>query len=119
MTITELTKTYNFHDSLITGITRDVLQNQLVVSIEFSFWAQEGVKEGVPETGMIKLVFHEVEDFDCAGLEGNIDYFSILDATADNNKLSLHLLDDFHDKYYELFISSPNVGFLVIGEEEA
>ena len=117
MTITELTKTYNFHDSLITGITHDDLLDQLVISIEFSFWAQEGFKEGMPETGMIKLVFHEVEEFDCAGLSGEIDYFSILDAIADNNKLSLNILDDFREKYYELYIISPDVDFIVVGGE--
>lgn len=117
MTITELTKTYDFHDSLITGIEQDDLLNQLVISIEFSFWAQEGFKEGMPETGMISLVFHEVEDFDCAGLEGEIDFFSIMDTIVDNNKLFLNLLDDFHDKVYELFITSPNVDFLVLGGE--
>ncbi len=117
MTITELVKTYNFHDSLITRITHDDLLDQLVITIEFSFWAQEGFTEGMPETGMVNLVFHKVEDFDCSGLNGNVDYFSILDAIADNNKLSLNILDDFHDKYFELFIISPDVDFLVIGGE--
>lgn len=72
----------------------------------------------MPETGLIKLVFHEVEVFfDCDGLPGEIDYFSILDASADNNKLTLSILDDFHNSFYELYVVSPAVDFTVIEEE--
>lgn len=117
MTISELTETYYFHDSAIAEITHDDRLHQLVITIEFCFWAQEAFKEGMPETGLIKLVFHEVEDFDCDGLPGEIDYFSILDASADNNKLTLSILDDFHNSFYELYVVSPAVDFIVIEEE--
>jgi len=55
--------------------------------------------------------------FDCDGLPGEIDYFSILDASADNNKLTLNILDDFHNSFYELYVVSPAVDFIVIEGE--
>ena len=61
--------------------------------------------------------FQNFDINDCDGLPGEIDYFSILDASADNNKLTLSILDDFHNSFYELYVVSPAVDFIVIEGE--
>lgn len=107
MKINELLNKYTFHDSLLENISYDKDNKKLILTIDFCFWMQNDYDESQPETGNIKLLFNNIESYD--GLVGDIDSYSILKTSYDNDELTISLLDDFHDEYHEITIHSQNV----------
>ena len=107
MKINELLNKYTFHDSLLENISYDKENSILTLTIDFCFWMQNDYDESQPETGHIKLLFKNIENYD--GLVGDIDSYSILKTSYANDVLTISLLDDFHDEYHEITIHSQNV----------
>ena len=106
MKINELLSKYTFHDSLLENISYDKENNTLILTIDFCFWMQTDYEESQPETGHIKLSFNNIENYD--GLIGDIDSYSILNTSYENDTLTFSLLDDFHDEYHEIKIHAQN-----------
>ena len=102
MLIDELLKQYCFHDSLISEIS--YTDNEVIITLDFCFWMQEGYQDGAPETGIIRLRLPDVNSYN--GITGKIDSYSILEATYKDNVLSILMMDDFHNVSYSLTIES-------------
>lgn len=113
MTIQELCSKYYFHDSCITRIDYHSDSRRLEITMDFCQWAQEWYVEQDPENIWLKLIFSGIEEYD--GIIGDVDYFSILDGEVKNDKFWLSILDDFHDEYYEYYLSPSNVEVKVLG----
>ena len=107
MKINELLSKYTFHDSLLENILYENENSKLILTIDFCFWMQNDYDESQPETGPIKLIFNNIENYN--GLIGDIDSYSILDTSYNNDVLTISLLDDFHDEYHEITIHTHNV----------
>ncbi len=116
MTIQELTNKYYFHDSMITNVNYSENEQKLEISIDFCNWAQEWYKQGEPEMLKLKLTFDGIKEY--AGITGDIDYFSILDADIKDSKYHLFIEDDFHQEFYEYFLDPSNVDVEIIGIAE-
>ncbi len=104
MTFTELISKYDFHDSLITNIEKN---DKVEITIDFCHWKQDYFKDGMKETGEIKLVFQNAKAETC--LNGDIDYFSILDIDAKEDYAIIHTLDDFNETEYSIKITYSSV----------
>lgn len=113
MTIQELCNKYYFHDSCITKIDYRRNNSELDITMDFCQWAQEGYSEQDPENIWLKLIFRGIEEYD--GITGDIDYFSILDVEVKEDKLWISILDDFHDEYYEYYLSPSDVEVKILG----
>ena len=116
MTIQELDNKYYFHDSMITTISYSAETENLTFTIEFCNWAQEWYKEGDPELLKMELIFEGIKEYD--GITGDIDYFSILDANIKNDKYYMFIEDDFHQRFYEYYLSPTNVEVKIVGTVE-
>lgn len=110
MNIKSLLDNYIFHDSLVEKIEYDANKKEVVINIDFCAWMQEDYNDDLPETKNIKVIFMNVIEFD--GLTGDVDDFSILDVSYSNGIVVISMLDDFHDKYYEVRITADTVTLL-------
>lgn len=100
MLIKDFFERYTLHDSLVDSILYDDVKKELRMTIDFCYWMQDGYDESDPETGIIILTFEGVDAYN--GIIGEIDSFSILDFLYDNKTVTMNILDDFHDEFYEL-----------------
>ena len=107
MTILEFASHYNLHDSLIQAIEYKKDSQRLIFRLEFCYWAQDGYNETQQPVGEVNLVFDGVPDYQ--GLTGKIDYYCILDFTASDNQVHISVLDDYHDKLYQLQFCAKQV----------
>jgi len=105
MKINDLLKRYTFHDSLLENIDYDENNNKLILTIDFCLWMQNDFDETQPETAPIKLIFTDIDKYD--GLKGDIDSYSILKTSYDNDILTFSLSNDV--KYYEISFKTENV----------
>ena len=80
--------------------------------VELSDIMQEGYIASTPENGLVKLTFLEVDSYDC--LTGNLDSYSILRVTYQDNNTFISILDDFNNDYYPIKIPSDKVIFQTI-----
>ena len=112
MNIKDLLKRYTFHDSLVEMITYNQDSRTLTLTIDFCYWMQEGYIASTPENGLVKLTFLEVDSYDC--LTGNLDSYSILRVTYQDNNTFISILDDFNNDYYPIKIPSDKVIFQTI-----
>ena len=83
MSLTEIDDEYYFHDSSLEAIRFDQKRNSLEIAIDFCFWMQPDFKEGMPETGMIQLIFNGVQEF--IGEHGSYNDLTILDIIVSEN----------------------------------
>lgn len=112
MTLTELDDKYYFHDSSLEAISFDQNHNSLEIVIDFCFWMQPDFKEGMPETGMIQLIFTDVQEF--KGEPGSYNDLTILDIiVSENNKLTFQTIDEDNKDYMELTVIAESVEFVV------
>lgn len=111
MTINELLKKYSFHDSSIEKIEYCEKDELLTFTVDFCFWLQSDFVEGNKENGLIKLIFHNVKQYN--NLSGDIDSFEILDAVETKGGVLLNVSDAFNRKYYEIAIESNDVDFVL------
>lgn len=109
MTIDTFVKHYNLHDSYITILEYSQDENTLTMYINFAFWMQESFKEGTPENGIIKVVFHNVSQYLCDGGDPTGAFVGILGSEYKNDTFILKLLDDETNMYFEVHIISDSV----------
>ena len=107
MKLQELTQHYQFHDSLIKAIHWDPNARVLEIFIEFCAWMQPDYDDKKPENHPATLHFTDVSQY--KGLTGEIDDFSIVEVRWKDGVLYFFILDDFHDKDYELCIQAKDV----------
>ena len=108
MNFKELVDTYDFHDSLITKIQRGI---NVEITIDFCHWKQEYYNSSMSETGEVKLLCHNaIID---SPIDGDIDYYSILDIVASDTQATINALDDFNDTEYTITITSALVKFVL------
>lgn len=105
MTISEFILNYNLHDSLISVIVLDSTKLSLVV--DFCYWMQAEYNETDLETGIISLNFENVTEYD--GITGEINNFSILDVTYENDFITFLIYDDYNDISYQLHFNAKSV----------
>ena len=70
---------------------------------------QKDYVEGEEENGLIEVVFRNVASYECNGGDPEGDFVGILNAVADDSRLTISLLDDENDDYIEMRISSSAV----------
>jgi hypothetical protein len=112
MTLQEMNERYYLHDSCIDKIEYDQSSKELLVQMDFCYWAQAEYNDAEPENGDVKIIFHDVNVYD--GLVGDIDHFSVLDAECNDDGFYFSILDDFHDEQYELVIRAASVDFVPV-----
>jgi hypothetical protein len=61
MKLDELTRKYNFHDSLLESIHYDENAKTAVFEVDFCNWAQDGYTKDKPETMIVRLNFRGVK----------------------------------------------------------
>ncbi len=108
MTAHNFVKEYIMHDSLIDSIEVLDTGRTIVLLIDFAFWMQVGYNATDPETGILKVTFSDVTDYN---IPENIDWneISILEATASGNTVKFSLMNDMTDAYLELIICSSHI----------
>ena len=109
MKVSELLKKYSFHDSLVEKITLDASSSLVDFQIDFCFWMQPDYENAISETGIIHLRFAGVSNY--SGISGELDSFSILSINEAAGIVTINLLDDFNDKYFDISFSSTEVFF--------
>ena len=108
MNFSELNLTYDLHDSLITHIRSEV---DTIITLDFCHWKQCYYTTNIPETGQVELICHDAELK--SALYGTIDYFSILHIEVEGDHAIFHILDDFHDTYHTIEITSSFIEFVM------
>ena len=63
MKIQEFVSNYIMHDSLIESIEKESNNTTIIMVINFAFWMQKSYEENDPETGLLKVIFHNVSEF--------------------------------------------------------
>ena len=108
MTSSEFVSGYNMHDSLIDKV--EVLDDgsTIVLWIDFAFWMQNGYKDTEPETGTLKVVFHNVKDFSIPK-DADWNEISILETVIDCDAVKFNLMNDMTDDYLEIIISAESI----------
>lgn len=109
MTLKEFEAKYYLHDSFIESLNYDTTNATLTLIINFAFWMQKDYVEGEEENGQIEVVFRNVASYECNGGDPSGDFVGILNAVADDSRLTISLLDDENDDYIEMRISSSAV----------
>lgn len=116
MTISELCKKYNLHDSLIEGISYDRVKNVIIIDVDFCYWQQEQYINDMKETGKIKLIFSGVLNFNYTQYPINSDEIISINNTSDN-ELFLEVYSDVTEECHCLNISAKQVE--IINNEDA
>ncbi len=112
MTMKALKDSISLHDSLITNITFNDESRTLDITIEFCLWLQSGYIDGEPEVCKAHLLFSGLTDVDTDGLNGEVDFYSIIESIVENDRMTLIVLDDFNDKKYTLRFTAADVCFV-------
>lgn len=60
MTLEELVKNYDFHDSGLNAIICDEKSGEMILKIEFCQWRQRYFQDGMAEIVPVELCFHHV-----------------------------------------------------------
>ena len=94
------------------AISFDQNHNSIEIAIDFCFWMQPDYKEGMPETGMVQLIFNDVQEF--MGKSGNYNDVTILDIiVSENNKLTFQIIDEDNKEYMELIVIAESAEIVV------
>ena len=111
MTMQDFVSDYYFHDSLINQIDTSDDCKTVTMLIDFAYWMQDNFCDSEPETGIIKVVFHNVTNFSCPE-EINFEESSILDVTLNEGAISFNMLNDFSDEPFVITITADSVSVL-------
>ena len=111
MTAKDFVSGYYLHDSIIDEIEESDNGKTISILIDFAFWMQENYCDSDPETGIIKVVFHNVTNF--SSPDGiNFEECSILDVVFEDETVTFHMLNDFSDESFEIRIVADSVTVL-------
>ena len=105
MIINDFITTYEMHDSLILNIVLE--DTKLTFTIDFFYWMQSNYKDDEIETGIIQVVFDKVTDYN--GIMGQVDNYSILDVTYEDDIITFLICDDYNDTSYEISFKAKSV----------
>ena len=112
MTLSELNRKFNFHDSFIDFIHFDKFQHEVTLKIELCNWMQRDYREGEPETSEVQFVFSGVKD--CEGPIGDFDEMTVLKTQfLPEDKFVFMLSDLSSHEYYEFIIAAEAVNYSV------
>ena len=104
----EFVDQYYLHDSLFDQVS--FVKEEAVVSmmIDFAFWMQSWYEEGMAETGLISVIFHNVEEYSCPE---SVDWkqISILHTEESDGVIQFSLMNDAEDSYLEMKIKSDDI----------
>ncbi len=79
-----------------------------ILTIDFCYWQQDNYKEGDLETGIIKLIFNGLKEFNFIKYKINSD--EIISASTDESgKLILKVYNDLNENCYEWIIIADNI----------
>ena len=108
MTVPSYFEKYTLHDSLVKRIRYDAFEKELRMLLDFCWFIQGADPDDDPSLPeYVELVFRPVPHYD--GLLGNIDDYSILWEELNGRDVTVAVLDDFHDKMYELTFQADEV----------
>ena len=108
MKTNEFVNNYIMHDSLIESIRTESDNTTVIMIINFAFWMQKGYKETDPETGLLKVTFHNVSEFVCPD-DLPLNETSILKTSVENERVRFAVLNDMTDDYYDLYIKATDI----------
>lgn len=108
MQLSEFVKNYYLHDSFFEKIKYDEKEHVVVMLINFAFWMQSDYQSDDPETGIIKVVFHEVTGFTCSS-EIDINAVSILETYLNDDTINFLLMNDMTDDSLNIYITASYV----------
>lgn len=111
MTISDFFKDYNLHDSLLERVEYDKENKQITFNIDFCYWQQKNYTDDMQETGMITLVFSEVNDFDYTPFEIDSDEIISVQNNSEN-ELYFEVCNDMTEECHSLRIKAKHVEFL-------
>lgn len=78
------------------------------MTIDFCYWQQDNYKEGDLETGVIKLVFNGLKEFNFVKYKINSDEI-ISVSTYESGRLMLKVYNDLDKNCYEWIILADNI----------
>ena len=108
MNAKEFVEQFIMHDSLIDAMSVSDDDTTVTMTIDFAFWMQKGYREGDPETGLLKVTFHNVTKLECPD-EIPFGEISILKVTEDDGNLRFAVMNDMTDDYYDLLIRAESI----------
>ena len=108
MTIQDFVTKYNLHDSLIDAVLYNGDANTVEMHINFAFWMQEWYTEDMDETGILKVMFNNVNLFDCPN-DVPWEQISIIQATVKGDTIKFALMNDITDGYLEIMIKCNSI----------
>lgn len=108
MTISKFFNEYNLHDSLLESISYDEAGKTITLEIDFCYWQQKNYTDDMKETGMITLVFSEVDSFDYIPFSVNSDEI-ISVSNESENSICIECYDDLTEKSNSIRIVAKRV----------
>ena len=108
---------YYLHDSLFNKVSFSKEEAVVTMIIDFAFWMQSWFKEGMDETGLIFVTFHNVEDYSCPD---SVDWeqISILQTEETDGLVKFSLMNDMDDSYLEMKVKSDDIDVEILAEGE-
>ncbi len=109
MNIIDFANEYYLHDSFIKSVEKDDNNNTVTLNINYAFWMQKDYVEGTPENGVIKVIFKNVQKYQCEGGDPAGAFVGILNAEYKDGSLVISLLDDESVTCFDLVITADEV----------
>ncbi len=110
MTLSEFVEEYYLHDSNIEKVEYVSTTKTVLLEINFAFWMQEWYNEkDQPESGMIRIVFHNVDKYDCGKGNPTGPFVTILKSELKGRRLVISLFDNYVNKGFEMIIDAETV----------
>ena len=116
MKISEFVNNFNLHDSYIESVEYNKEKREVQLIVHFAFWMQKDYIEGTPETGLIKVLFQNVNKYSCDNGDPTGSFVGILRSEIRDDNFVLKLLDDETVECFEMVIISDEVIVNTINE---
>lgn len=113
MTIHEFAATHNMHDSLLEAVICEDATVTLV--IDYCCWQQSGYREGMPETGMVHVIFEHVTAIRYTPYAVSSDTIIRCEA-LDENTILFEVMSDQTAASHVIQISAASVSVISISE---
>lgn len=97
MKLSKFFNEYNLHDSLLESINYDKERKTITLEIDFCYWQQKNYTDDMKETGMITLVFSDVDNFDYIPFVVNSEEI-ISVSNESENSICIECYDDLTEK---------------------
>lgn len=108
MTINNFIKKYNLHDSLLESINYNKKDSTVTLEIDFCYWQQKNYTSIMQETGMIRLIFSNVYEFNCTPFSINSD--EIINVSSNSkDRLYIEFYNDVTNECHSACIAAKQV----------